>query len=137
MVMTIFVLAPAGALWAMMDPPVLLRTFPRSRVGQFCSANAMLRSASIIVFGIPFGIGLDILGNHVGKDRAYLFLPIWQMLCFAGMLVSVVLLYRSWKRYGGDEHYVPPLPAGLIDEQAASPGDTAPPTPQPVAAARH
>jgi hypothetical protein len=34
------------------------------------------------------------------------------------VLIVLVLLYRSWKRHGGDHHYVPPVPGERIQERA-------------------
>jgi hypothetical protein len=123
MVMIVLVIAPRQALWWMNDPPLFMRTLPHSRYGQFCSANAMLCSISTVVFGVPVGLFFDYLKGRVGEERAFLYVPLWQLVCFAGMLVSVVLFYRSWKRYGGDASYVPPLPAGLTDDVSAPGGE--------------
>ncbi|HWB54282.1 MAG TPA: MFS transporter, partial [Tepidisphaeraceae bacterium] len=47
LILTIALIAPATALMTMLDPPLLMRIFPRSRFGQFCSANALWRSGSV------------------------------------------------------------------------------------------
>jgi Na+/melibiose symporter-like transporter len=102
--------APVGQMVNVMDPPLFMRIFPRSRYGQFCSANAMVRSLAGIAAGTVAGLFLDLLTARWGKEVAYRCLPIWFMGAFAVMFFFLVLLYRSWKRYGGDDAYVPPLP---------------------------
>lgn len=101
--------APAGALITMNDPPMFMRIFPRSRYGQYCSANALIRSLVMITAGVGVGVFLDQMKRLVGEERAYCLLPLWSgVLCFV-MLVFVLLLFRSWKKHGGDEHYAAPL----------------------------
>jgi maltose/moltooligosaccharide transporter len=102
--------APAYALVTMCDPPMFMRVFPRERYGQFCSANALLRSFALILSGMATGYFLDKLKDRFGEQFAYFCLPIWPLIFYSGMLVVMILLYRSWKRYGGDESYVPPDP---------------------------
>jgi maltose/moltooligosaccharide transporter len=100
--------APANALVTMNDPPMFMRVFPRERYGQYCSANALLRSFAAIVTGVAVGLFLDRLKDVVGEKTAYFCLPLWSMVFYMLMLVCMILLYRSWKRQGGDDNYVPP-----------------------------
>ncbi|XHR29752.1 MAG: MFS transporter [Chthoniobacteraceae bacterium] len=101
--------APLQAMVAMADPPLLMRLFPRERYGQFCSTNAIWRSIGGVIGGGLVGGFLDVLGHWVGKERAYLFIPVWS-LCFSlPTLICLVKLYKSWKRYGGDASYLPPM----------------------------
>jgi maltose/moltooligosaccharide transporter len=100
--------APAGALNNMYDPPMFMRVFPRDRYGQYCSANALLRSFAAIVTGMAVGVYLDKLKDLFGEKTAYFCLPFWSMIFYVPMLVFMILLYRGWKRQGGDEHYVAP-----------------------------
>jgi len=102
--------APVAALNGVWDPPMLMRLFPRERYGQFCSVNAIWRAIGGMLGGFLAGLFLDYITRWVGKEQAYFYIPVWQ-LCFA--VPSIVLLYglyRSWKRHGGDENYVPPVP---------------------------
>ncbi|MBL8029561.1 MAG: MFS transporter [Fibrobacteres bacterium] len=102
--------APALALIQMNDPSMFMRVFPRDRYGQYCSANALLRSLSLIISGLLLGWGLDTVKSHYGEKTAYFCLPIWQFIFYGLMLAAVIALYKSWKKYGGDESYVPPVP---------------------------
>jgi len=102
--------APIGALIGVLDPPMFMRLFPRELYGQFCSANAMWRSLSLIINGTLVGIFLDILGGYVGRERAYAFIPIWQIFFTLLMLFFMVKVYGYWQRLGGDDHYVAEIP---------------------------
>ena len=113
--------APTAAMVGILDPPLLMRLFPRDRYGQFCSANAMWRSISMIINGVLIGVFLDWLTTKIGKNQAYCFLPVWQLFYSVLILFFTVKLYRSWQAYGGDTHYVAVVPAGA-PEAATAPG---------------
>ncbi len=117
MTISIALIAPATALLGVYDPPVFMVVFPRSRYGQYCSANAMLRSLGGIAGGVMAGAFFDYAGHVVSHQNVYRLMPVWQMLFTIPAFVCVLLLYRSWKRYGGDEHYVPPVPGESLDQR--------------------
>jgi MFS family permease len=131
-IITIALMSPAGALVGMLDPPLFMRIFPRSRYGQFCSANALWRSFSVIIGGLILGAMLDFLKANYGARTAFVSLPIWHFLSYAIMLVGTILLYRSWKRYGGDTSYIPPvedMPDLAPQMIGSNPGASVAPTP--------
>ena len=105
MLYAIALTAPISAMFGVLDPPMFMRLFPRQLYGQFCSANAMWRSISLIVNGTLVGVFFDILGNYVGKERAYAFIPVWQLFFFLLMLFFMCKVYQNWKRHGGDNNY--------------------------------
>jgi MFS family permease len=109
MIVTICASVPALALINVFDPPMLMRVFPRERYGQFCSANALWRSLAVLVSAMIVGGLFDLLKNKFGDQKAFAFLPLIQGTFLSGMLVAILLLYRSWKRHGGDRSYVPPM----------------------------
>ena len=110
MVIGVGLAAPTAAVLGVQDPPLLMRIFPRSRYGQFCSANAMWRSIGGIVGGVLAGVSFDILKHHVSQDQVYHFIPVWQLIFTILSFVCLMKLYKSWKHYGGDTEYVPPIP---------------------------
>jgi MFS family permease len=110
LVMSIVISVPAGALVGVLDPPMFMRVFPRERYGQFCSCNAMWRSISLIINGALAGLFFDIVNKQFGPKVGYCLMPLWQILFTTLALFFMIKLYRSWKRYGGDEAYVPPIP---------------------------
>ncbi|MGI4789851.1 MAG: MFS transporter [Janthinobacterium lividum] len=111
LVISIVFTAPAAALIGICDPPLLMRIFPRDRYGQFCSANALLRSVGGIIGGVLCGAFFDLLKAHVPPQRVYCYTAVWQLVFMIPSLFFLVKLYQSWKRYGGDASYVPPLPS--------------------------
>lgn len=106
----ILVTGPIAALLGVWDPPLLMRLFPRSRYGQFCSANSIWRAVGAIIGSVTVGVFLDSMRGFVGETRAYLFLPVWMFLFNVPVVLLTWKLFQSWKRYGGDKSYVPPIP---------------------------
>jgi maltose/moltooligosaccharide transporter len=101
--------APVSALVGVWDPPLLMRLFPRERYGQFCSANAIWRAAGGIIGGLLTGVFLDFIARRIGRERAYLYIPVWQIIFAVPGLVLFLLMYNRWKHHGGDESYMPPM----------------------------
>lgn len=128
MVIALGLQAPTQALGAMADPPLLMRMFPRERYGQFCSTNAIWRAMGGVLGGGIAGGFLDLMGGWVGKERAFLFIPVWSILFAIPGLLFLLGYYRSWKRYGGDKHYVPPMIGvdgkEIVREKPAEPAAT-------------
>jgi hypothetical protein len=63
---------------------------------------------------------MDVMSKHFGEKTAYCLIPYWSFLFSLGGLFFMYKLFYSWKRHGGDESYVPPMPAHLQLEGQAS-----------------
>jgi hypothetical protein len=86
-----------------------MRILPKSRYGQFSSANAMVRSLAVIVGGLLMGLALDSLAQiFPRKDYCYRFIPLWTLVCFGGSLFFLRRLYSEWVTRGGATSYHPP-----------------------------
>ncbi|MCX6986050.1 MAG: hypothetical protein NT118_15070 [Lentisphaerae bacterium] len=88
-----------------------MRLYPRSRFGQFCSAEALLSSLATIISGIASGLFIDgVKWLCHGSDFAYRFISLWFM--FFSIIAAAVMLYayRYWYKLGGDAHYHPLAP---------------------------
>jgi MFS family permease len=100
-----------SALIGVAAAPSQMRIFPHSRYGQFCSAQAMLRSTFTVVAGLMAGFFIDVVKYFCnGSDYAYRFIHIWLTVFAAISAVFMVMLYREWYRMGGDKHFHPPAP---------------------------
>jgi MFS family permease len=103
------VATPALALYLAAELPMYMRILPKSRYGQFCSANAMVRSLAIIVGGLLIGFALDRLAvAFPAKDYCYRFVPLWSLLSIGASLFFLRRLYSEWLKRGGLKSYHPP-----------------------------
>jgi MFS family permease len=104
---------PMGLIIGAVGLPMAMRVLPRDRFGQFCSFNAILASGARILGGVLAGVFMVMMRNHFpdaqyGKDFCYRFFTLWQALFYGLATLFLVLMYREWKRLGGDAHYRPP-----------------------------
>lgn len=91
--------------------PFLMRVFPQSRFGQFCSAMSVLRTFVGIVSGMLAGLFIDLMKYLChGSDFAYRFIYIWLSLGAVIYVIFIIIAYREWYRLGGDTHFHPPAP---------------------------
>ncbi len=89
---------PFGVLTEAMMMPMYMRVLPRERYGQFCSANALVRSFGVICGGFFAGLFIDVMRNfHPGSDYAYRFIPVWTIFWSAAALFFLWRLYQDWK----------------------------------------
>jgi len=78
--------------------------FPHSKFGQFSAG------------GNVFGYGIGVLGNYLAgtfmdvMHSNYRMAYLWMLLGGLLALIPTFFVYRDWKRYGGPDNYVPPMP---------------------------
>ena len=97
------------SLYSAAELPMYMRTLPKSRYGQFSSANAMVRSLAVVFGGLILGFLLDRLAVvYDTKDYCYRFIPIWAILCMLGSLYFLRRLYATWEKMGGAKSFRPP-----------------------------
>lgn len=89
--------------------PAEMRLFPKSRFGQFCSAQQMCRNICACTFGIVSGFFIDLVKwlCH-GSDFAYRYNFVWTFFFSAIGLYFLIKAYIEWQRLGGDVSYHPP-----------------------------
>lgn len=89
--------------------PLVMRLFPKDKFGQFCSINAMAGALGTMLGGLLAGLFFDEMRKHFQGDYYYRFAPVWQV-CFTLPAVGMMyLVYREWKRLGGDRDFNPPI----------------------------
>ena len=102
------VLAVIQLAYVAMQPAL----FRREDYGQFFSANQSVFSLGLVLAPMACGLVLDLF-----KDYRLIF--VWSSTFFILAGTMSVLLFRHWKRLGGDKHYTPPATAGLPPSQSA------------------
>ncbi len=104
-----FVWAPIGVLQGVSAMPTEMRIFPKERYGQFCSANALVRSVLVMCSGVFAGAFIDFIKTlYGGSDFAYRYIAVWQTFFALISLGCLFLTYRKWKQLGGDKGFIPP-----------------------------
>jgi hypothetical protein len=63
--------------------------------------------------GVLGGLYIDLMRHFFpdatwGKDFYYRFAPVWPLPFLILGMIFLILLYREWKKLGGEAHYVPP-----------------------------
>jgi hypothetical protein len=122
-----FTLMPFVVLHSAAEIPMYMRLLPKERYGQFCSANAMVRSFALIFGSILAGYFMDSLKTRYPDDFHYRFYPVWAVAFQVPAFFFLWLLYREWLRLGGDKNYVPPQVGTSQSESAADSSDAPPP----------
>jgi Na+/melibiose symporter-like transporter len=106
-----FIGAFLSALLGVAALPCEMRIFPKSRFGQFCSAQAMLRNSFTVLAGIMAGLFIDTIKVFCnGSDFAYRFKFVWLTIFIGLGAIFMTCAYREWYRLGGDKHFHPPAP---------------------------
>lgn len=101
---------PIGVANASASLPMVMRIFPHERFGQFCAANAMCGAFGTMVGGVLSGTFLDLMKSlFVQENYYYRFVPVWVLFFMAMSAVMTYLVFREWKKLGGDKSYRPPI----------------------------
>jgi MFS family permease len=102
-----------GALSASMGQcatlPRFMLMFPSQDFGQFCGAQALVRSAAVMVGGLLAGIYLDVIKRFVTGDElaAYRFIYPWILVMQTIACIFHYRAYRYWRRLGAEDSIAP------------------------------
>ena len=90
--------------------PREMMLFPREQYGQFCGAQALIRSAFTMVAGVLAGLFLDVMQRMTACDNqhVYRFMFIWIGVFSVVAMIFNYRGYRVWKLLGGEKGYQPP-----------------------------
>ena len=108
----VMVILPLGVLYGASCLPMYMRLLPGERFGQYCAAQAMVRSLGVILGGMLAGGFMDLMqalsrGRHF-EFYYYRYAPAWVWVCQIIALVFMILVYKHWKLHGGDRNYKAP-----------------------------
>ena len=112
---------PIVTLHAASELPMFMKLLPQERYGQFCSANALIRSIGLMVGGLLCGFFLDAVKPFgTEPDQCYRFVPVWNLTWIGISGFFYYLLHREWLRLGGLHHYQPPRLEPTIPEEKSA-----------------
>jgi len=107
---------PFGAIYTAARLPLLMRTFPHERFGQFNSADSMVRAISLVVGSMLVGVLLDFAKTfYPGSEYYYRYIPVWSTILCGLSLGMTWMVFHEWKKLGGDKHYRPPCRDKMAD----------------------
>lgn len=96
---------------ALANMPALMRIFPKSRFGQFCSARSLLSSVLALVFGLVLGGVIDFLKIKLDMgENAYRCIYFWQAFFYGTAAFCYLMVYRYFRKLGGYSGYSAPAP---------------------------
>ena len=80
--------------------PMYMLIFPKSRFGQFCSSDALVRSFATIVFGTLAGVFIDVIRSFPAicptENYAYRYFFLWQFIFNGIVCVLYYISFRQW-----------------------------------------
>jgi hypothetical protein len=102
---------PLGLIYGALIMPLYMRLYPREQFGQFCSFMAICTASVGVLAGLVGGLYIDWMRGVFpdaiyGKDFCYRLIPSWSLFFVSLSLILLALLYREWRRLGG-EAYIP------------------------------
>ena len=86
-----------GFFWGNCFSVLNVRAFPREKLGQFSSANAMTYNLVNTLMAWPVGMLFDYLNN-------YLYAYLWSFVCQALAGFMFIKVYLNFKRHHEHEH---------------------------------
>ncbi len=110
--------------------PMEMLTFPKSRFGSFCSAQALVRALVYTLFSLVVGVLFDWLRVcfPVSQTFNYRFVPLWQFVWIVPAAVLAYITYREWGRLGGYKHYQAPASWSPTGREPVAQPETRPPS---------
>ncbi len=92
--------------------PLQMRIFPKSRYGQFCSAQAMIRAILSLMSGVVAGLFIDgivwlLRNSNCGPNFCYRFTFLWSGLFTAITGLFAIWVYVYWHRLGAAQYQAP------------------------------
>jgi len=102
----IFSLAYAmpGVAWGLSQRASAMKLFPSEKFGQFSSGLNVFGCGALIAGNFLIGLLMDLL--HSDYRIAFL----WTVVMALSAIPFMLVVLREWRRHGGRDGYVPPMP---------------------------
>ena len=95
--------------------PLLISLLPKEKFGQMCSANGLVKQLSMAVLGYGGAAFMDYVTQNTLLTDNFRYAFLWTGVGFILYQVTLLAIYREWKKLGGDEGYVAPEVAGPVE----------------------
>ncbi len=93
--------------WALGSFAVMMMLFPAEEFGKFSSSLMAIGWGSLALTSYLVGAFMNFFGGN------YRMVLLVSLVCYAAAIVPMVQVYRGWKRHGGPDNYIPPLPKAM------------------------
>ncbi len=102
----------AGTINGIAGLPMQMLTLPKTRFGQFCAAQALLRSTCTTIVGLLVGVCFDLIHKvmPISETFHYRFVPVWVFVWSIPTTILAYWTYREWGRLGGYRNFAAPTP---------------------------
>lgn len=90
--------------WGLGTLALSMQLFPEKAFGQFSSGMNVFGCGGLILGNCLIGEFMDITVSN------YRLVFLWSAFFFAIAIIPMYYVYHGWKRHGGPNQYVPPLP---------------------------
>lgn len=88
--------------------PFLISLLPKEKFGQMCSANGLVKQLSLAVLGYTGAAFMDYVTENTLLTDNFRYSFLWSGVGFVLYQITLLAIYREWKKLGGDTGYVPP-----------------------------
>lgn len=100
-------MAVPGVGWSLGLFALSMTLFPEKVFGQFSAGMNVFGCGGLIIGNYLIGLFMD------ATDSNYRMVFLWSAFFYAMALVPMIAVYRAWRKLGGPDGYVAPLPAHL------------------------
>jgi WD40 repeat protein len=94
--------------WAAVPMAIIL--YPKTKYGQFASANALVRQAVAAIAGPLGAVLMDSLTTYALDTDYFRYGYLFQFIAHAMSLAAMVGVYYYWKKLGGENYVAPEAP---------------------------
>jgi MFS family permease len=91
--------------WSIGSMAASMNLFPEKMFGEFSAALNVFGCGGLILGNFLMGEVIDLAQSN------YRVTFVWSATLFALALYPLILVYRDWKKHGGEHNYIAPLPS--------------------------
>lgn len=90
--------------WQLSQRAASMKLFPAEKFGQFSSGLNVFGCGALIIGNVLIGVLMDVFQSN------YRMAFLWTVCIAAVAVIPFLKVIAEWKRLGGRDHYVPPMP---------------------------
>ncbi|PAW79105.1 MAG: hypothetical protein B9S32_03880 [Verrucomicrobia bacterium Tous-C9LFEB] len=99
-----------GVFWGLSVAALSMTLFPDRVFGQFSAGMNVFGCGGLIFGNYLAGLFMDLV------DSNFRLIFLWSVLFYALALIPLLLVYRDWKKNGGQKNYIAPIPEHMLED---------------------